>query len=35
MLYVQVMNLTDTQYQEILGAPMPGRWVMGGVKVDL
>ena len=34
VLYVQVMNLTDTQYQEILGAPMPGRWVMGGVKVD-
>src|SRR6056297_179495 len=33
-LYVQVMNLTDTQYQEILGAPMPGRWVMGGLKLD-
>lgn len=34
MIYVQVMNLTDTQYQEILGAPMPGRWVMGGLKLD-
>lgn len=34
MLYVRVMNLTDTQYQEILGAPMPGRWVMGGLKLD-
>lgn len=33
-LYVRVMNLTDTQYQEILGAPMPGRWVMGGLKLD-
>jgi iron complex outermembrane receptor protein len=33
-IYVQVMNLTDTQYQEILGAPMPGRWVMGGLKLD-
>ncbi|WP_340106802.1 TonB-dependent receptor plug domain-containing protein [Rhodohalobacter sp. 8-1] len=33
MLYIQVMNLTDTQYQEILGAPMPGRWVMGGLKL--
>ena len=32
-LYVKVMNLTDTQYQEILGAPMPGRWVMGGLKL--
>lgn len=34
MLYVRIMNLTDTQYQEILGAPMPGRWVMGGLKLD-
>lgn len=34
MLYIQIMNLTDTQYQEILGAPMPGRWVMGGLKLD-
>lgn len=34
-LYIKVMNLTDTQYQEILGAPMPGRWVMGGLKIEL
>jgi len=34
MLYVRIMNLTDTQYQEILGAPMPGRWIMGGLKLD-
>ena len=33
-LYIKVMNLTDTQYQEILGAPMPNRWVMGGLKLD-
>lgn len=33
-LYVRVMNLTDTQYQEILGAPMPGRWVMVGLKLE-
>lgn len=33
-LYVRIMNLTDTQYQEILGAPMPGRWVMGGLKLE-
>jgi len=31
-VYMRVMNLTDTQYQEILGAPMPGRWVMGGLQ---
>jgi len=33
--YVRVMNLTDTKYQEILGAPMPRRWVMAGLKVEL
>jgi iron complex outermembrane receptor protein len=33
--YVQGLNLTDTQYQEILGAPMPGRWLMGGLKVRI
>lgn len=33
-LYVRIMNLTDTEYQEILGAPMPRRWVMGGVKLE-
>jgi vitamin B12 transporter len=33
--YVQALNLTDTQYQEILGPPMPGRWMMGGLKVRI
>ncbi|MDR9419961.1 TonB-dependent receptor plug domain-containing protein [Gracilimonas sp.] len=33
--YTQILNLTDTQYQEILGAPMPGRWILGGVKYSL
>lgn len=34
-VYTQILNLTDTQYQEILGAQMPGRWVLGGVKYNL
>ncbi|MBD3616550.1 MAG: TonB-dependent receptor [Gracilimonas sp.] len=34
-IYTQILNVTDTQYQEILGAPMPGRWVLGGVKYSL
>ncbi|MFP8487583.1 TonB-dependent receptor plug domain-containing protein [Gracilimonas sp. Q87] len=34
-LYTQVINLTDTQYQEILGAPLPGRWILGGIKYSL
>lgn len=33
--YISVMNLTDTEYQEILGAPMPGRWFMAGLKYRL
>lgn len=34
-IYTQILNATDTQYQEILGAPMPGRWILGGVKYSL
>lgn len=30
--YMKVHNLLDTDYQEILGAQMPGRWVMGGIQ---
>ncbi len=31
-LFCTIQNLFNTQYEEILGARMPGRWVMGGVK---
>ncbi|RMG73455.1 MAG: TonB-dependent receptor [Bacteroidetes bacterium] len=30
-LLLQVANLFDVQYQDILGAQMPGRWWMGGL----
>jgi vitamin B12 transporter len=30
-LFVNVRNIFDTQYQEILGARMPGRWLMAGI----
>ena len=33
-LYVKVHNLFDIEYQEILGAQMPGRWIMAGLKWD-
>lgn len=33
--YSRILNLTDTTYQEILGAPMPGRWIMAGVQLSL
>ncbi len=31
-IYTQIQNLTNTDYQEILGAKMPGRWWSLGVK---
>ncbi|MFK7972471.1 MAG: TonB-dependent receptor plug domain-containing protein [Bacteroidia bacterium] len=34
-LNVQVQNLFDTQYQDILGAKMPGRWLMAGVRFGI
>ena len=34
-LYVQADNLTDTVYSDLLGAVMPRRWLMGGVKFRL
>ena len=34
-LYLQADNLTNTVYSDLLGAVMPRRWVMGGVKFRL
>ncbi len=34
-LNLQVHNLFDEEYQNILGAPMPGRWIMGGLRFNL
>lgn len=34
-LFVNVRNVLDTQYQEILGAQMPGRWVMAGISWNI
>lgn len=31
-LNLQIHNLFDAEYQDILGAPMPGRWVMAGFR---
>jgi len=30
--FIQVTNLLNTHYQEILGVSMPGRWFMAGIK---
>ena len=34
-LNFQALNLTDVVYQNILGAKMPGMWIMGGIKWNL
>ncbi|HEX2534745.1 MAG TPA: TonB-dependent receptor [Chitinophagaceae bacterium] len=34
-LFVQVDNLLDRSYSDLLGAQMPGRWLMGGIKITL
>src|SRR5690625_6439109 len=33
-IYTDIRNITDTNYQEILGAPMPGRWVKARVRTN-
>jgi iron complex outermembrane receptor protein len=32
-IFVQVDNIGDISYSDLLGAPMPGRWWMGGVSL--
>jgi iron complex outermembrane receptor protein len=34
-LFVEVDNVFDRTYSDLLGTPMPGRWVMGGLKLSL
>ena len=34
-VYLQVNNLFDENYSDILGAQMPGRWFIGGIQVRL
>ncbi|HEY0731763.1 MAG TPA: TonB-dependent receptor, partial [Chitinophagaceae bacterium] len=34
-LYIQVDNLFDTDYSDLLGAKMPGRWLMFGASIRL
>jgi vitamin B12 transporter len=30
-VFIDVRNIANTQYQEILGAKMPSRWILGGI----
>lgn len=33
--YVQADNVFDKNYADLLGSQMPGRWLMGGIKIPL
>ena len=33
-IFVKGTNLLDTSYQEVGGVPMPGRWILGGMKIE-
>jgi iron complex outermembrane receptor protein len=35
MPYIEVSNIFDTDYNDIGGVPQPGRWIRGGIKVNL
>jgi iron complex outermembrane receptor protein len=34
-IQVQIHNVFDVAYQDILGAPMPGRWFMAGISFGI
>ena len=34
-VFVQADNVFDSNYADLLGARMPGRWLMGGIKISL
>ena len=34
-LFVEVDNVFDRTYSDLLGTPMPGRWLMGGLRLSL
>ena len=33
--FVEADNIFDTSYADLLGSQMPGRWLMGGIKISL
>ena len=33
--FVEADNVFDKDYADLLGSQMPGRWLMGGIKISL
>ncbi len=34
-IYVKASNLFNNSYEEIPGVPLPGRWIVGGIKINV
>jgi iron complex outermembrane receptor protein len=34
-IYLQIENLMNIQYADFLGAKMPGRWLMSGIRFNI
>ena len=34
-VFIEADNVFDSNYADLLGAQMPGRWLMGGIKISL
>jgi vitamin B12 transporter len=34
-IYLEANNLFDCSYSDLLGAPMPGRWIVAGLNFSL
>lgn len=34
-VFAEIDNLLNTKYSDLLGAPMPGTWLTGGIKISL
>jgi iron complex outermembrane receptor protein len=32
--FIEASNLFDTNYSDLLGAQMPGRWIMAGINLN-
>ncbi|NOX65779.1 MAG: hypothetical protein GXO85_08260 [Chlorobi bacterium] len=34
-IYIKATNLFNSPYNDIAGIPLPGRWIVGGVKFSI
>jgi hypothetical protein len=34
-IFINISNLLNKSYEEIPGVPLPGRWIIGGIKFSI